>query len=332
MDTNLQQIDSTPPVNHNQTTLHNSQPAPMEILEMERSKRSRIGEEEMNEEPESSEDKGIEDALKESAKLQLHQICAANKWKAPIFECCKEEGPSHMKMFTFKVIVEPIESSRTLLETYGFPQLKKKAAAESAAEGAIWYLNSQGYFPNKKRNKQADTHLKLQTISATNHSEASSGSMDTNSQMDINHNQSVHESQGPTEILEMECPKGPRIGEKETNEHVIEPESESEEDKGKDGIPNKNAKLQLHQICVANKWKAPIFECCKDEGPSHMKMFTFKVTVETIEMSNRLFETYGVPQLKKKAAAESVAKGAIWYLKSHGYFPNKKGNKKAGIQ
>lgn len=45
--------------------------------------------------------------------------------------------------FTYKVVVEiaDIESSgKTVLECFGDPKGKKKAAAEHAAEGALWYL------------------------------------------------------------------------------------------------------------------------------------------------------------------------------------------------
>lgn len=34
---------------------------------------------------------------KKSAKSQLHEICAANYWKKPVFECLKETGPSHLR-------------------------------------------------------------------------------------------------------------------------------------------------------------------------------------------------------------------------------------------
>lgn len=73
------------------------------------------------------------------ARSTLYEICAANHWKPPVFECCKEEGPSHRRMFTFKVVVE-IEASRNIIECYGAPHPKKKAAADHAAEGALLYL------------------------------------------------------------------------------------------------------------------------------------------------------------------------------------------------
>ncbi|KAM1060703.1 hypothetical protein ACFX13_025872 [Malus domestica] len=80
-----------------------------------------------------------------SAKSQLFAICVARKWKNPTFECWKEEGPPHMRMFAFKVIVEIDDESKTLLECFSSPHSKKKAAAEHAAEGALWYLKNVGY-------------------------------------------------------------------------------------------------------------------------------------------------------------------------------------------
>ncbi|XP_022721072.1 ribonuclease 3-like protein 1 [Durio zibethinus] len=97
----------------------------------------------------------VEDALKTaSAKSQLYEICSANKWNFPLYECCKEEGPSHRKLFTFKVVVEIKEASTTtILECFSDPHSKKKMAADHAAEGALWYLEHVGHFPPIKRSK-----------------------------------------------------------------------------------------------------------------------------------------------------------------------------------
>ncbi|KAI4379355.1 hypothetical protein MLD38_005667 [Melastoma candidum] len=84
------------------------------------------------------------EALK-SAKSHLHEICAANCWNPPLFECCQTEGPGHLMLFTYKVIVEVEDSPNRVLECFSEPRPKKKAAAEHAAEGAIWYLKHQGY-------------------------------------------------------------------------------------------------------------------------------------------------------------------------------------------
>ncbi|KDP42001.1 hypothetical protein JCGZ_27019 [Jatropha curcas] len=104
---------------------------------------------------ETSFDYQLGEASKVSPKSQLHEICAANNWKPPLFECCKDEGPCHLRLFTFKVLVE-IKGATTevILECFGGPRPKKKAAADHAAEGALWYLKHLGYFPIKKWQKR----------------------------------------------------------------------------------------------------------------------------------------------------------------------------------
>ncbi|XP_048490834.1 dicer-like protein 4 isoform X2 [Beta vulgaris subsp. vulgaris] len=82
---------------------------------------------------------------KATARSRLHEICVKNCWRHPVYECCKEEGPSHLKLFTFKVVVLIEEAEDVALECFGRPQVKKKAAAEEAAEGAIWFLKKEGY-------------------------------------------------------------------------------------------------------------------------------------------------------------------------------------------
>ncbi|XP_031381749.1 LOW QUALITY PROTEIN: dicer-like protein 4 [Punica granatum] len=82
---------------------------------------------------------------KKSARSRLFEICAANCWKPPTFDCCKEDGPGHLKMFTYMVVIEIEESPQLLVECYGEPRSKKKAAAEHAAEGVLWYLKHEGY-------------------------------------------------------------------------------------------------------------------------------------------------------------------------------------------
>ncbi|KAL0354852.1 UNVERIFIED_CONTAM: Ribonuclease 3-like protein 1 [Sesamum radiatum] len=90
-------------------------------------------------------------ARKGSPKADLHELCAREHWKQPVFECCNEEGPDHNKLFkilhrfTFKVLVETEEESMAVLECFGNPRPNKKAAAEDAAEGALWCLKHTGY-------------------------------------------------------------------------------------------------------------------------------------------------------------------------------------------
>ncbi|KAK2993669.1 hypothetical protein RJ640_009484 [Escallonia rubra] len=86
-----------------------------------------------------------------SAKSRLYEICAANCWKPPLFDCCVEAGPSHLKEFIFKVSMEIEENTNMILECIGDPRAKKKDAAEHAAEGALWYLKREGYLEDKDR-------------------------------------------------------------------------------------------------------------------------------------------------------------------------------------
>ncbi|KAJ4850950.1 hypothetical protein Tsubulata_011532 [Turnera subulata] len=80
-----------------------------------------------------------------TARQRLYEVCTANCWKPPMFECCYEEGLSHLKIFTYKVIVVIEDAPDMILECIGAPQSKKKAAAEHAAEAALWYLEREGY-------------------------------------------------------------------------------------------------------------------------------------------------------------------------------------------
>lgn len=35
--------------------------------------------------------------------------------------------------------------------------------------------------------------------------------------------------------------------------------------------PNVSEKSRLYELCTANCWKPPVFECCQEMGPSHLK-------------------------------------------------------------
>ncbi|KFK42448.1 hypothetical protein AALP_AA2G258000 [Arabis alpina] len=90
---------------------------------------------------EEDKSKFKDESKKGSAKSVLNEICTSKRWKPPVYECCKVDGPSHMRLFTYKVVVEMRDTSgKSVLECFGDPKCKKKAAAEYAAEGALWYL------------------------------------------------------------------------------------------------------------------------------------------------------------------------------------------------
>ncbi|GAU11988.1 hypothetical protein TSUD_196120 [Trifolium subterraneum] len=91
--------------------------------------------------------------------------------------------------------------------------------------------------------------------------------------------------------------------------------SDSSSDSSKTG----NARSRLYELCAAYYWKPPSFECCKEEGPAHLKLFTCKATMEIEEAPNMVFEFTGEPLPKKKDAADSAAEAAFWYLQQEGY-------------
>ncbi|XP_076937243.1 dicer-like protein 4 [Bidens hawaiensis] len=91
---------------------------------------------------------GCDAVRKSSAKSHLYEICAINCWQPPVFECCEEIGPAHLKQFAFKVSLTIEHASNTVVECIGDHRAKKKDAAEFAAQGAVWYLKQTGYLKN----------------------------------------------------------------------------------------------------------------------------------------------------------------------------------------
>ncbi|KAL0887460.1 hypothetical protein Bca101_011443 [Brassica carinata] len=79
-----------------------------------------------------------------SAKSLLRETCVANCWKPPEFVCC-EEGPGHLKSFSYKVILEVVDAPNMTLECYGEAKTTKKCASEQAAQAALWCLEHTGF-------------------------------------------------------------------------------------------------------------------------------------------------------------------------------------------
>ncbi|KAI3761490.1 hypothetical protein L1987_51907 [Smallanthus sonchifolius] len=94
--------------------------------------------------------------VKLTARSCLYEICAQSHWNRPVFDCCNEEGPTNLRSFTYKVSIEMKEESESKLvvECIGKPQFSKKSAADSAAEGVLWYLVHLGYPKKPNRFKK----------------------------------------------------------------------------------------------------------------------------------------------------------------------------------
>ncbi|KAL0915263.1 hypothetical protein M5K25_015666 [Dendrobium thyrsiflorum] len=109
-----------------------------------------------------SDDQGSRDDIesKKSAKSRLLEICAANYWSPPLFKCCKEEGPCHLKGFTFKVTMQIEGVTCTVLECFSESMPRKKAAEMKAAEGALC-VNRQDYLLHHVENLEDFTQKPL---------------------------------------------------------------------------------------------------------------------------------------------------------------------------
>ncbi|KAJ0266449.1 Dicer-like protein 4 [Hirschfeldia incana] len=82
--------------------------------------------------------------ITKTAKSLLRETCVANCWKPPEFVCC-EEGPGHLKSFSYKVILEVVDAPNMTLECYGEAKTTKKCASEQAAQAALWCLEHSGF-------------------------------------------------------------------------------------------------------------------------------------------------------------------------------------------
>ncbi|CAL5081452.1 unnamed protein product [Urochloa decumbens] len=80
----------------------------------------------------------------EPARLKLPKLCVKIGWKIPSFDF-EEQGPPHNKLFICKVTVHVEGLVNTVMECFGDPKPKKKAAQEHAAQAALWCLERFGH-------------------------------------------------------------------------------------------------------------------------------------------------------------------------------------------
>ncbi|KAJ0089697.1 hypothetical protein Patl1_14811 [Pistacia atlantica] len=79
---------------------------------------------------------------------------------------------------------------------------------------------------------------------------------------------------------------------RQPSETISDPSGDTDSE-ASGGSANKSARSHLYEICAANCWKPPLFECCEEEGPSHLKSFTFKVIVGSRRSSEYPFGVLG---------------------------------------
>ncbi|KAJ7568468.1 hypothetical protein O6H91_01G033700 [Diphasiastrum complanatum] len=72
---------------------------------------------------------------------------------------------------------------------------------------------------------------------------------------------------------------------------------------------------KLYEFCARNNWRDPLFTCCNEQGPPHLKIFTFSVTITLPEEKHMEFS--GEPMRDHKAAKDSAASCALIWLKDN---------------
>ncbi|KAJ3679169.1 hypothetical protein LUZ60_017180 [Juncus effusus] len=187
-----------------------------------------------------------------------------------------------------------------------------KAARKLAAQEALVKLKSHGY---KHKNKTLEEVLRT-----TRKNEAKL----------IGFDEEPIEIETGISIPEFECSKLGIEAEEQSNPNSkignnSNPNSEIGSSDNGDGISGdatcKTARTRLFEICQANYWEPPLFDCVNVEGPPHLQMFTFKVTLKIRGVKSEFVECFGEPKAKKKYAQESASEGALWYLKKLGIMP-----------
>ncbi|KAL3623963.1 endoribonuclease Dicer [Castilleja foliolosa] len=263
---------------------------------------------------------------------ELHELCQSYNWELQ-FSSLKSDGK-----FTAEAKVDGANVSATASATNISGKVAKKMAARQLYES----LKGQGYKSKSALLEQVVRESEKKVARLIGYDETpskqtakSSGLIvleDSQSDYDakiypLNEIPSSNFHKISRPIKECSSPA------KSSGFHVKQPVQKKDckinppNQKGVGSSDSVTAKSRLYELCTANCWKPPTFECCEEKGPSHLKEFVFKITLEIEEIPNHSFEFYGEPRLRKKDAAEHAAQGAIWFFKHEGYILDKKSDK-----
>ncbi|GMP35538.1 hypothetical protein CsSME_00007933 [Camellia sinensis var. sinensis] len=250
-------------------------------------------------------------------KQELQKLCDFHSWK-PEFPYLKKNGV---------FVVEAKVKAKNLWITACATNVNKTAAQRIAAQKLYGKLKALGYkLKSKSLEEVLKSSLKMEA-KLIGHDEASIDvtapdaiPLDNLKLQESSRSQcnlKVHPvSQEPKKTFH---PRIRSITEPQPSLEAQGPQSTAGGDHNLvGGSCKKSAKSRLHEICAANCWKPPSFKCCKEIGPSHLKEFIFKVSVD-IEEASDVIAAFGAPHSRKKDAAEHAAEGALWYLKNAGY-------------
>ncbi|KAL6543544.1 endoribonuclease Dicer [Orobanche hederae] len=271
---------------------------------------------------------------------ELHEFCQSYNWELQ-FSSSKRDG---------KFLVEAKVDEQNVSATASATNYSGKAAKRMAARKLHESLKAQGYKSKSlsleevlRRSEKREARLIGYDETPSKENAKFNGlNVLENSRSDsdaelfpLNEipSSTFHSISGPIK----ECPpadsgscvkKRVHIKDCKINSPAIPPNNDSDPNPKGAGSPGfVSAKARLYEICAANCWIPPTFECCEEKGPGHLKEFIFKIMLEIEEMPNHLFEFYGEPRARKKDAAEHAAQGALWLLKHEGYIWDKRHDK-----
>ncbi|CAL5339512.1 unnamed protein product [Camellia sinensis] len=255
---------------------------------------------------------------------ELQELCQFQNWDLE-FPTLKKDG-----LFLVEVKVEGKKVCAAACAT----NLNRKAARRMAAQQVCEKLKAEGYKPKYKSLQEVLKSSRKMEAKLIGYDEAPIdvtapdaipfGNLKLQESSRSQYNVKVdHLDEEPKKIFPVSIrpirPPQPRLeAQKPQSTATIENNSCNSDPLATGGSSKKSARSWLYEICAANCWKPPSFECCNETGPHHLKEFTFKVSVK-IEEASDVLTAFGAPHSRKKDAAEHAAKGAIWYLKNAGY-------------
>ncbi|KAF5945922.1 hypothetical protein HYC85_016150 [Camellia sinensis] len=284
---------------------------------------------------------------------ELQELCQFQNWDLE-FPTLKKDG-----LFSVEVKVEGKKVCAAACAT----NLNRKAARRMAAQQVCEKLKAEGYKPKYKSLEEVLKSSRKMEAKLIGYDEAPIdvtapdaipfGNLKLQESSRSQYNVKVdHLDEEPKKIFPVSIrpirPPQPLLeAQKPQSTATIENNSCNSDPLATGGSSKKSARSWLYEICAANCWKPPSFECCNETGPHHLKevannvlmktirstfqggvkavlvaeneiQFTFKVSVK-IEEASDVLTAFGAPHSRKKDAAEHAAKGAIWYLKNAGY-------------
>ncbi|XP_047944446.1 dicer-like protein 4 isoform X1 [Salvia hispanica] len=258
---------------------------------------------------------------------EIYELCQSYNWDLQ-FSSSKKDNK-----FTVEAKVDDKNVSASALAT----NISGKAAKRVAARQLFESLKAQGYKTKSPSLKEVLTKIEVRAAKLIGYDETpstgtaksvgveDSGSDDVAQDYEVRNISTLKPKSisRPTELLSHR--KSPEVCVTQPPSSSFQSDlpaaklSNGSNSNGKGAPTNVSAKSRLYELCTANCWRPPVFECCQEIGPSHLKEFCFKIMLEIEELPNESFEFYGELQARKKDAAESAADAALWYLENEGY-------------